>query len=72
MSKQNIADMKDLAKDIEESHRLAVAQGFNTYVDPATGYNVFTAEAHKKRGVCCGNSCRHCPFNHINVKQKQS
>ncbi len=28
---------------------------------------VFTASWHLQRGTCCGNSCRHCPFNHINV-----
>lgn len=23
---------------------------------------VFTEEYHKKRGFCCGNRCRHCPY----------
>jgi hypothetical protein len=23
---------------------------------------VFTAAYHLKRGTCCGNGCRHCPF----------
>ena len=23
---------------------------------------VFTKEFHLKRGSCCGNGCRHCPF----------
>ena len=31
------------------------------YIDPATGYSVFT-EAHLKRKPCCGNGCRHCPW----------
>ncbi|MSP09380.1 MAG: hypothetical protein EXR23_03370 [Flavobacteriaceae bacterium] len=26
------------------------------------GFCVFTADYHKKRGFCCGNECRHCPF----------
>jgi hypothetical protein len=26
------------------------------------GYKVFTAKYHIERGVCCGNGCRHCPF----------
>jgi Family of unknown function (DUF5522) len=30
-------------------------------------YMVFTAAWHLKRGYCCGNACRHCPFDHINV-----
>lgn len=25
---------------------------------------VFTEWFHWKRGQCCGNACRHCPFNH--------
>ena len=31
-------------------------------------YMVFTELYHKARGNCCGNSCRHCPFDYINVK----
>ncbi|MEX2336763.1 MAG: DUF5522 domain-containing protein [Fulvivirga sp.] len=26
------------------------------------GLYVFTAAYHLKRGHCCGNGCRHCPF----------
>jgi Family of unknown function (DUF5522) len=26
------------------------------------GNVVFTAAYHLKRGTCCGNRCRHCPF----------
>lgn len=31
------------------------------------GNIVFTASYHLQRGSCCGNGCRHCPFNHSNV-----
>lgn len=31
------------------------------------GKYVFTRWFHLKRGSCCGNGCRHCPFDHINV-----
>ena len=24
---------------------------------------IFTALAHKIRGQCCGNGCRHCPYD---------
>ena len=24
---------------------------------------VFTAAYHLKRGYCCGNGCRHCPYD---------
>ena len=27
------------------------------------GQLVFTALFHIQRGKCCGNECRHCPYN---------
>ncbi len=32
------------------------------YVDPASGYRVFTEAYHLRRGRCCESGCRHCPF----------
>jgi hypothetical protein len=29
---------------------------------------VFTAHFHRSRGNCCGSACRHCPYDHENVK----
>ena len=26
------------------------------------GYRVMTEEYHRRRGTCCGNGCRHCPY----------
>jgi len=26
------------------------------------GYFVFTKAYHLKRGYCCGNNCKHCPW----------
>ena len=26
------------------------------------GFWIFTAAFHLKRGYCCGNGCRHCPY----------
>lgn len=57
--------------EIEELHRAACVRGQDTYIDPATGYTVFTEVFHKRRGKCCGNACRHCPYNHVNVKSKR-
>jgi 2-iminoacetate synthase ThiH len=31
---------------------------------------IFTALAHIKRGQCCGNGCRHCPFTPKHTKGK--
>lgn len=51
-------------------HRFALAQTppRDTYIDPATGYSVFTT-AYLKRRPCCGNGCRHCPWGHVNVPE---
>lgn len=32
------------------------------------GKIIFTAVYHLKRGYCCGNKCRHCPFTKPAVK----
>ena len=29
------------------------------------GYIVFTKNYHLKRGYCCKNNCRHCPYKHL-------
>ena len=52
------------------AHAKAVAAGDQSYDDPDTGYFVFSEIAHKQRGACCGNGCRHCPYGHVNVKDK--
>lgn len=33
------------------------------------GYMVLTEKFHLKKGFCCGNGCRHCPFQYINVPE---
>jgi hypothetical protein len=33
------------------------------------GLTVFTAEYLLSRGYCCGNGCRHCPYDYSNVKE---
>lgn len=44
-------------------HDQAVAAGQPLYRDPSTGYYVLTAQALLDKGQCCGNGCRHCPFD---------
>lgn len=42
------------------------------------GRVVFTALFHLERGSCCGNKCRHCPYDPewtkgtIKIKEKES
>lgn len=55
-------------------HVVCNGEGEATYVDPDSGYTVFSAFAHLKRGHCCGvqrdddgvvtrtHRCRHCPY----------
>lgn len=31
------------------------------------GKMVMTAQYHIHRGYCCGNGCKHCPYDYINV-----
>ena len=51
----------------DRRHARACARGEMTYLDPDTGYRVFTALALRKRGECCGCACRHCPYGHEQV-----
>ena len=53
--------------DVEELHRVAVTRGERSYIDPRSGYTVFTQLAALKRGKCCGSGCRHCPYSHDRV-----
>jgi hypothetical protein len=36
-------------------------EGEDYYIDEL-GRLVFTAAYHLKRGYCCGNDCKHCPY----------
>ena len=38
------------------------------YFEPS-GLMVFTANYHLKKGYCCGNGCRHCPYQYLGVPE---
>jgi hypothetical protein len=38
------------------------------YLTP-DGLLVFTEKYHLDKGYCCGNGCRHCPFDFENVPE---
>lgn len=42
------------------------------FYEDKNGNTVFTAQFHLKRGYCCKNKCRHCPWNFGRKKQKPS
>jgi hypothetical protein len=48
--------------EILAAHRAAVEAGQAGYLDPVTGLYVITATEHVRRGHCCANDCRHCPY----------
>ncbi|MCB0351878.1 MAG: hypothetical protein KDD64_00085 [Bdellovibrionales bacterium] len=47
----------------EKLHDQACMCGEESYIDPETGYSVFTSVFHLSRGYCCGSGCRHCPYD---------
>ena len=49
----------------QAAHDAAVAAGQDGYVDPETGYVVFTAVYLAARGTCCTSGCRHCPYPEV-------
>ena len=51
------------AAAIARAHAAAVAAGEPGYLDPETGYFVFTAAALLAKGECCDSGCRHCPYS---------
>ena len=48
--------------EILAAHGAAMAAGEAGYADPVTGFYVMSAQTHVRRGFCCDNGCRHCPF----------
>lgn len=43
-------------------HAAAIAARLPVYLDPVTGYSVFTAAFLAERAYCCESGCRHCPY----------
>ena len=45
-----------------------LTEGIDYYINEH-GYVVFTEHYHLERGYCCGNGCRHCPFEYESVPE---
>lgn len=60
-----IKSMSDIFKGINQLHSEKLVVGQDYYIE--NGLWVFTEKYHLKKGICCGNKCKHCPYNHINV-----
>ncbi|XP_048773041.1 uncharacterized protein LOC125678540 isoform X3 [Ostrea edulis] len=63
--------LSPLELKIHQRHITANRARKHFYVDPKTGYQVMTRLAHLKRGDCCGNACRHCPYGQKNVLEEK-
>ncbi len=46
----------------------SLTEGVHYYINE-DGYVVLTEKYHLERGYCCGNACKHCPFDHISVPE---
>lgn len=45
-------------------------EGEDYYISEQGYYWIFTEKYHLDRGYCCGNKCRHCPFEPKSKYQK--
>ena len=45
-----------------------LVEGLDFYYDEQ-GYIVLTEKYHLEKGFCCGNGCRHCPYQFENVPE---
>lgn len=50
----------------QAEHDSAVAAGLDAYLDPATGFVVFTSAYLLACDTCCDSGCRHCPYRAVN------
>ena len=65
--KTDSLDSRQQSRDDKESCPIAeLKENVHYYMED--GLMVLTEAYHLARGSCCGNACRHCPFDHINVR----
>lgn len=43
-------------------------EGTHYYINEE-GFVVLTEQYHLEKGYCCGNGCKHCPFEYENVPE---
>lgn len=46
-------------------------EGVDFYIDPETGWDVWTREYLLNRGYCCHGDCRHCPYGDAGIETPQ-
>lgn len=45
-----------------------LVEGIDYYINE-NGYVVLTDKYLRDRGYCCGNGCKHCPYDYENVPE---
>ena len=60
-----------MSNSVWQIHSRACDAGQSEYIDPHTGYSVFTRLGLLQKGRCCGAGCRHCPYAHESVLMEQ-
>jgi hypothetical protein len=50
--------------EIARAHAAAIAADEPGYLDPQTGYFVFTSATLAANRSCCESGCRHCPYGY--------
>ncbi len=45
-----------------------LTEGIDFYYNE-DGYIVLTEKYHLEKGFCCGNGCKHCPYDYENVPE---
>jgi len=58
MIEKSLQEMLVMARSYYSKGQLT--ENIDYYIE--AGRYVFSAWYHLKRGSCCGNGCRHCPF----------
>jgi len=53
--------LKKEPKRFNTKDGIEVVEDIDFYIE--NGYYVFTAYYLERRGYCCGNNCRHCPYS---------
>jgi hypothetical protein len=48
--------------DVVARHSASLDAGLPTYIDPVSGFSVFTSDFLAARRYCCDSGCRHCPY----------
>lgn len=55
-----MSNQKTLEKKSSSASKEKFTEGIDYYFE--NGFMVLTAHFLKKRGYCCSNGCRHCPY----------